>query len=663
VESQIGQVLLRRYLVDRLVGQGSLGWVYEARDFALNRRVAIRLIDTKYDNEQIAAFIEKEAKVAGEVVNRHLTELIDVGRLPSGERCIISEFVDGETLQSKMEKLGCMSELGVTQLLGQLLKGLGAAHKAGVYHRDLTPRSIFIAPGKAGRGDIVRIVDFGLSRLGITRADRESELAPNDADRNSFQYLSPEQLNGLSEPDARSNIYGLAVTAYEAVSGKLPFEGEDFGSLRSNILLEDPKPLETLVPRITPQLVKLIGKAMARSPNARFQSAEEMSAAVLECASRANAAYTRPQLGEPGVPEGGSVAPVSRRRTSVPPAKPTGGSTWDMAALESPESWDPPANEQPDSDRPEPELFALSSQQAIASEESVADPSEEPALLVPPPPAIETPDQEAAAPESRTRQSTEPGIQPEPAAIPIPEQSSSVDIQPAPEFQIQPAPQSQPEALVEPAPQAQPEARVEPAPQAQPEARVEPAPQAQPRTRVQPTSQASIQVRVPSASRGVPPVASAASDDLDDLGPYGSSARRSRTPMVLAIVLIALGGTGIVVAWATGRVETGKPEVPQVVPSAVVLSTPRVIPSAVVRVPTESADVRAATPTVPAAQLDLQAAIRAAQTARKSDSASPSKSPAMPSKSSAAPTKPAVAPAKKQGAPRRGSDKDPYDYR
>lgn len=284
---EVGQILGGKYLIERVIGRGSMGLVYEGRDTAADQRVAIRLILPEFDNERVPAFTENDATVVGQLGNEHIAQLFNMGFLPSGERCIVSEYVDGEVLQRRMKRLGCMSELTVAQLLIQLLESLSVAHEAGVVHRDLTPLSIFIVPRRSRTGDAVKLINFGISRLQLLTANPEAPPASIVAETESFQYLSPEQLNGLRELDPRSNIYTLGVIAYEAITGKLPFEGKDFGDLTFNILQEDPTPVEALAPESSSPFAQLIGKAMARSPNARFQYAEEMYAAISNWAIRA----------------------------------------------------------------------------------------------------------------------------------------------------------------------------------------------------------------------------------------------------------------------------------------------------------------------------------------------------------------------------------------
>ena len=175
---EVGQILGGKYFIERVIGRGSIGLVYEGSDTSSSQRVAIRLIMPEFDNEQVPAFVENDATVVGQLGDEHIARLFNMGFLPSGERCIVSEYVDGEILQRRMKRLGSMSELTVAQLLIQLLESLSAAHEVGIVHRDLTPLSIIIVPRLSGGGEAVKLIDFGISRLQLLTASPNAAPGP-----------------------------------------------------------------------------------------------------------------------------------------------------------------------------------------------------------------------------------------------------------------------------------------------------------------------------------------------------------------------------------------------------------------------------------------------------------------------------------------------------
>jgi serine/threonine-protein kinase len=208
--------------------------------------------------------------------------------LPTGERCVLAEYIEGETLGRHVKRVGRMPEALITQVLMQLLGGLGAAHRAGVVHRDLTPGSVILSLGSDGSLERATLIDFGISRLRAATGGSGVAQAAG-VDLQSLQYLSPEQLNGLRDIDPRSNIYSLGMMAYEAVTGRHPYEGSDFGGLTMASPRQDPKPVEELAPEASLVLAQLIHNAIARTPNARFQTADEMLAALRKESNRADA--------------------------------------------------------------------------------------------------------------------------------------------------------------------------------------------------------------------------------------------------------------------------------------------------------------------------------------------------------------------------------------
>jgi eukaryotic-like serine/threonine-protein kinase len=320
VNWEIGSIFAEEYVIERLIGRGNLGPVYEARDMVLGRRVAIRVLEPGYNHERLSAFDENEAKSAERLGNTHIARLLSVGTLPNGERFTITEYVEGEALRSRMDRLSCISETGALEVLVQLLRALAAAHGSGIIHRDLTPRSIFIVPAQAGTGDTIRLIDFGITRLQLVSASPELSAALRHTDVDSYQYLAPEQLSGLRELDPRSNVFSLGVIAYEVVTGCLPFQGRNIGELAMNMLQVEPRPVEQLAPQTSPQLAKLIRKALATTPSARYHGAEEMLSTIAAFAS----------LPSVFPPEADTKAQTSERLDASespgpPPASPTLG--------------------------------------------------------------------------------------------------------------------------------------------------------------------------------------------------------------------------------------------------------------------------------------------------------------------------------------------------
>ena len=273
-----GELIDGKYLVQRLIGRGGMGAVYEGRHTLIERRVAIKVVfDDAASADAGASRFEREVRAAGRIGNDHILEIIDVGTLPSGSRYMVSEFLDGEPLSSRLARGGPMDPRTIGSLMMQLLTGLGAAHQVGILHRDLKPDNIFIVREKAGKADFVKIIDFGISKFQSLSGSSDSmKMTATGVVVGTPYYLSPEQARGVREIDARSDLYAVGVIMYECATGRVPFQAESFNQLIFKIALEQPPPLESIIPGIDPWFVAIVQRAMAREPAQRFQSALEM---------------------------------------------------------------------------------------------------------------------------------------------------------------------------------------------------------------------------------------------------------------------------------------------------------------------------------------------------------------------------------------------------
>lgn len=273
-----GELIDGKYLVQRLIGRGGMGAVYEGRHTLIERRVAIKVVfDEVAASDAGPSRFEREVRAAGRIGNDHILEIIDVGKLPNGTRYMVSEFLDGEALSSRVARQAPMNPQTIGHLMLQLLTGLGAAHQAGILHRDLKPDNIFLLREKAGKTDFVKIIDFGISKFqALSGSSDAMHMTATGVVVGTPYYLSPEQARGLKEIDARSDLYAVGVIMYECATGRVPFHAESFNQLIFKIALEAPPPIESVVPGIDPWFVALVQKAMARDPNQRFQTAQEM---------------------------------------------------------------------------------------------------------------------------------------------------------------------------------------------------------------------------------------------------------------------------------------------------------------------------------------------------------------------------------------------------
>jgi serine/threonine-protein kinase len=286
---EIGQTLDTKYRIVRVIGVGGMGTVYEGEHTLIRRRVAIKVLaqDSSRAPDSIRRF-EREAQAAGQIGSDHILEVLDLGTTEDGHRYMVTEYLEGETLDMRLERVGRMTPAQIAPVARQILAGLAAAHDARIIHRDLKPGNVFIMREKAGLPDFVKIIDFGISKF--EQPGVPSRLTQSGAVLGTPFYMSPEQARG-KPVDARSDLHACGVILFEAVTGRMPFEGENFNELMFHIGAGKRPRATDIVPGLDPRFESIIEKAMKLKPNERYQTAQEF-AKDLEGWMRANSLST-----------------------------------------------------------------------------------------------------------------------------------------------------------------------------------------------------------------------------------------------------------------------------------------------------------------------------------------------------------------------------------
>ena len=260
------------YQILGLLGAGGMGEVYRARDRRLRRDVAIKVLPTAYagDQELLKRF-EREARAISQLNHPNIIAIYDIGSA-DGVEYVVMELLEGETLGTKLQS-GPLSARKTLDYAAQIARGLAAAHEKNIIHRDLKPENIFIA--RDGR---VKILDFGLAhqhRGGGDLGHVSSKLTAPGMVVGTVSYMSPEQTRGL-DVDRRSDIFSFGVVLYEMLSGQLPFEQNTVFETMTAILNREPADLKDLVPNLPPVLYRIVTHCLEKSPDARFQTANDL---------------------------------------------------------------------------------------------------------------------------------------------------------------------------------------------------------------------------------------------------------------------------------------------------------------------------------------------------------------------------------------------------
>jgi eukaryotic-like serine/threonine-protein kinase len=285
-----GEIVDGKYRIIRLIGEGGMGAVYEGENTRIHRRVAIKVLHAGVaETAEAVQRFEREAQAAGRFGSEHIVEVLDLGNLASGDRYMVMEFMDGDSLSARIQNKGRIVPVDLYPIAHQLLAALHAAHTAGIIHRDLKPDNVYLLRSRSGVADFVKLLDFGISKFNQLSGDSGFSMTRTGAVMGTPYYMAPEQAKGAKDMDHRVDLYATGVILYESVTGQVPFNADTFNELLFKIVLEEPRPIEQLVPEIDRNFAAIINKAMAREPSTRFQTAKEFQQALEQWANGAGA--------------------------------------------------------------------------------------------------------------------------------------------------------------------------------------------------------------------------------------------------------------------------------------------------------------------------------------------------------------------------------------
>jgi eukaryotic-like serine/threonine-protein kinase len=271
-----------RYELDGVVGRGGMAEVYRARDLRLDRTVAIKTLRTDLARDQtFQARFRREAQSAASLNNPSIVAVYDTGEdldVATGAPVpfIVMEYVDGRTVRDLLIEGHRLLPERTLEITSGVLRALEYSHQAGIVHRDIKPGNVMVT-----RNGDIKVMDFGIARA---MSDAQATMTQTAQVIGTAQYLSPEQARG-ERVDARSDLYSTGCLMYELLTGRPPFTGDSPVAIAYQHVRENPIPPSRLDPSLPPWADSIVLKAMAKSPNDRYQSAAEMQADIQRAAS------------------------------------------------------------------------------------------------------------------------------------------------------------------------------------------------------------------------------------------------------------------------------------------------------------------------------------------------------------------------------------------
>ena len=282
-----GEVLAGKYRVDRVLGQGGMGVVVEARHLQLEERVAMKFLLPEYaQHPEASARFLREARAAVKIKSEHVARVVDVGTLDSGAPYMVMEFLQGRDLSQDVAHRGALPVEEAVEFILQACEAIAEAHAQGIVHRDLKPANLFLTQ-RADGSPSIKVLDFGISKVTMpTESGPDMSLTKTSAMMGSPLYMAPEQMRSSRDADARSDVWSLGAILFELLTARPPFDAESLPELCAKILTEQPPPLHSLRAALPKELDAVIGRCLARDREARFSNVAEFAVALVPFAPK-----------------------------------------------------------------------------------------------------------------------------------------------------------------------------------------------------------------------------------------------------------------------------------------------------------------------------------------------------------------------------------------
>ena len=264
----IGSVLVGKYRVESVLGQGGMGLVYRAQHLSLEEAVAIKVLrrDAALDRDAMQRFV-REGRLAAKLKSQHVAKVMDVGTLEDGLPYMVMELLSGGDLGQMVGVNGPMHVPAAADLVLQACDAIAEAHSLGIVHRDIKPSNLFLAM-RPDQSVAIKVLDFGISK---TTSGADLSLTQTSSVLGTPAYMSPEQMRSARTVDARTDVWSLGTVLYELVEGRPPFQADSFSEMCVMVAIDPPAP-NTLAPELRP----IIEKCLAKRAEDRYATVAEL---------------------------------------------------------------------------------------------------------------------------------------------------------------------------------------------------------------------------------------------------------------------------------------------------------------------------------------------------------------------------------------------------
>jgi eukaryotic-like serine/threonine-protein kinase len=308
-----GELVSGKYRIVRLIGDGGMGVVYEARHEVLGSSVALKFLHAELAKRPgLTQRFLQEARVSATIQSPHVTHVTDVDTAQDGSPYLVMELLSGQSLQSMLDRQGKLPQDQVVDFGLQILAGLEAAHATGVVHRDMKPDNVFVTPSAGG--PVLKLIDFGIAKLRVA-TEYGKGLTRAGVVMGTPEYMAPEQLVSAHTTDHRADIYSVGVMLFEMLAGLRPTDGDDAEMIIAAVEAGRVRKLADVAPNAPLGLVQLIERATWPSRDARFESAAQMRLSLAAFAGQLSHAGRLAATAEPLPP---LPTPASSALLSLP---------------------------------------------------------------------------------------------------------------------------------------------------------------------------------------------------------------------------------------------------------------------------------------------------------------------------------------------------------